>query len=247
MEKGKIKFKPLHEGMGFHPFSDGLPYAPESKAKQPMGTGATAAGRPRFTTQLPPQVRTQLKTARQLQNPSAPKASLSTAMGSPSPVSISSPMVSPIKSAGARPTTVSSRTAPRSAPIAQEPPALIRQRVFAYLLDTVVHAGFWIGTNLAALFLFQFQLDSGILRDNLPQFLLFFMISQWVFIALQEVLFGNSIGKNFFNLEFQRNHRSLFLRSIVFMIGALCLGLGFYYRPHDRLGRIQLKQTMQDS
>jgi hypothetical protein len=47
-EKNKIQFKPLHEGMGFHPFSDGLPYAPESKSKYSSGSGATSAGRPQF-------------------------------------------------------------------------------------------------------------------------------------------------------------------------------------------------------
>lgn len=44
----KIRFKPLNKGLGFHPFSDGLPYAPVTKAPQSpptiMGTGAVAAG-----------------------------------------------------------------------------------------------------------------------------------------------------------------------------------------------------------
>ncbi|MBU6152928.1 MAG: RDD family protein [Bdellovibrionales bacterium] len=221
MENGKIKFKPLHEGMGFHPFSDGLPYAPESKSKPQMGAGATAAGRPRFTTQIPPQVRPQLKTARQLQNPS-------------------------ISSATAIRTATPSRaiqTTPKVMPASE--PSLLRQRSFAYLLDSVIHASFWIGTNLAALFLFQFQIDFGIVKDSLPQFLVFFLFSQWIFIGLQEVLFENTIGKAFFQLEFQRNHKSLFLRSMVFMTGILCFGLGLYFRPQDRLGKIQLKQKIQ--
>ncbi len=55
----KLKFKPVTEGLGFHPFSDGLPYAPATKAPTAgvarparlpqsavvrMGTGATVAG-----------------------------------------------------------------------------------------------------------------------------------------------------------------------------------------------------------
>jgi len=45
MEEPKLKFKPITEGLGFHPFSDGLPYAPQSpQAKKTMGTGAVAAG-----------------------------------------------------------------------------------------------------------------------------------------------------------------------------------------------------------
>ncbi|NDG85012.1 MAG: hypothetical protein EBX52_08255, partial [Proteobacteria bacterium] len=111
------------------------------------------------------------------------------------------------------------------------------------LLDTVIHSGFWMGTNFAALTFFDFHLDSGIVEENAGQFIAFFVISQWIFIALQEVLFGNSLGKSFFNLEFKRNHHSLFLRSTVFMLGILAGGLGLYYRPQDKLGEIQLKQN----
>jgi hypothetical protein len=230
MERNKIQFKPLHEGMGFHPFSDGLPYAPESKAKASApstGTGAVSAGRPRFSTQTHTPTRTGMKTARQLQAmPQAP-----------------APQIQPARE-------VPNLRITRSAPIAPTPrispeieSAPLRERFFAYLLDTVIHASFWIGTNLAALFFFDFKIDGEIVQEHLGQFLAFFMISQWIFIALQEVLFETSLGKSFFNLEFKRNHRSLFLRSTVFMLGALAAGLGLYYRPQDHFGEIQLKQA----
>ena len=53
MEKHKadtpLSFKPLTEGLGFHPFSDGLPYAPLRKNRTPTtGGGAVAAGPPSF-------------------------------------------------------------------------------------------------------------------------------------------------------------------------------------------------------
>ena len=118
---------------------------------------------------------------------------------------------------------------------------LIRRRAFAYLMDTVIHAGFWLVTNLTALFVFKFQFDSEIIKDNFAGFIGFFITSQWMFVALQEVLFENSIGKVFFNLEFKRNHKSLFIRSLVFMGGLLALGAGLYYRPQDRFGQIQMK------
>jgi hypothetical protein len=118
---------------------------------------------------------------------------------------------------------------------------VLRRRTFAYLMDTVIHAGFWITTNLTALFIFKFQFDSDILRDHFTQFLIFFLVSQWMFVALQEMLFENSIGKFFFNLEFKRNHSSLLLRSIVFMLGLVSI-VGLFYRPQDKLGQIQLKQ-----
>ena len=228
----KIKFKPLHEGMGFHPFSDGLPYAPETKkaevkkAPHPTthlngGTGAISAGRPRFATQFPQSQPSQ--TARQLQQ--------QTQMH-----------VNPLAQASAK-SNKATALSPQSAPItsADAKETLLRRRFFAYLMDTVIHAGFWLATNLAALFFFKFQLDSDILKNNFFSFFLFFVISQWIFVALQEVLFENSIGKVFFNLEFKRNHRSLFLRSIVFVMGACALGLGFFFRPQDYFGKLQLK------
>ena len=236
MEKGKIQFKPLHEGMGFHPFSDGLPYAPESKSKYSNGVGANAAGRPQFATPstsgpaLAPATSSSPKvTARQLQER---QISSQNTIGKTNATS----------AAKAGVTSAKPKTAAAVAPAIES--SLIRKRAFAYLMDTVIHAGFWLAVNLTALFLFKFQIDAEIVRENFGQFLVFFLISQWMFIALQEILFENSIGKVFFNLEFKRNHSSLFLRSMVFMLGALCFGLGFYFRPQDRLGEIQLKSQI---
>ena len=237
----KIQFKPLHEGMGFHPFSDGLPYAPESKSNYSQGAGATSAGRPQFVNPAvssphPMANKTDhnishhvaskpMGTARQLQQ-RAPVQSLHT----------------PIQQTVANPNA-------RAMPAVTNELAnsVLRRRVFAYLLDTVIHAGFWLATNLTALFLFKFQIDSEIVRDNFAQFFVFFCISQWMFVALQEMLFENSIGKVFFNLEFKRNHRSLLLRSMIFALGVICLGLGFYFRPQDKLGQIQLKSKIYSS
>ncbi len=50
-QEGQIQFKPLSTGLGFHPFSDGLPYAPQSKNPQvarATGSGAVSAGPPTF-------------------------------------------------------------------------------------------------------------------------------------------------------------------------------------------------------
>ncbi len=54
----ELEFRPLTSGLGFHPFSNGLPYAPVTKApvaqkKIRSGTGATVAGPPVFTKNLP--------------------------------------------------------------------------------------------------------------------------------------------------------------------------------------------------
>jgi hypothetical protein len=205
MEKDRISFKPLHDGMGFHPFSDGLPYAPETKKKSvpSTGAGAVSAGAPRFAEPI--------RTARQLHQ-----------LQQVAQVK-SQPVIAP------RPATPVMET------------GLIRRRAFAYLLDAILHAGFWISTNLAALFAFKFHIDPELMLQNPGGFLVFFLISQWLFITLQEVLFETSAGKVFFQLEFERGHRSLLLRSAVFALGAI-LVFGWFLQPQDRLGKLRLRQ-----
>ena len=54
MEKPRepeLKFSPITEGLGFHPFSDGLPYAPvtksrEAQAERPPADLSSGAGAP---------------------------------------------------------------------------------------------------------------------------------------------------------------------------------------------------------
>lgn len=243
--KEKISFKPLHEGMGFHPFSDGLPYAPESKSKYSKGTGAVSAGRPQF--------------ARPVSRP-ATKNSIQTSTSSLGrPVGTARQMNPQLKSQ-LKPQQINARQEPKkihpeieallSQPQTHEflqtapQTGVLRRRFFAYLMDTFIHAGFWLVTNLAALFFFDFQMNSELVTENWTQFALFFLISQWMFIALQEMLFENSIGKLFFNLEFHRNHGSLLLRSMVFMFGAACAGIGLLFRWQDLLGKVQLKSKL---
>lgn len=232
----KIRFTPIHEGMGFHPFSDGLPYAPASKASvnnKPTNikttqnfkpnsrsvstigsSSATAAARPQFVTKTYSQpLHSQLNL-----NPSA---SLNTSKKAQIPTQV-------IKMNDSRLTL-----------------QVLRKRSFAYLLDMIVHAGFWLLTNLAALFIFNFQIEPEIFAEHIPQFIGFFILSQWLFISLQEMLFETTLGKAFFNLEFKRNHGSLLFRSMVFMVGVLCFGLGFYFRPQDRFGQITMKSKIE--
>jgi hypothetical protein len=223
-------------------FRMGFPTLPKVN-QNTIKVGATSAGRPTFTsphtsgpalaqaTSVAPKV-----TARQLQARGATQERGLLHTKAPS-ITEHAPLNSPLTQ------KLKTEKTPRTE-VKVSDEALLRRRAFAYLLDTVIHAGFWLATNLAAVFVFKFQLDSEIVKENLGQFLVFFLISQWLFVALQEVLFENSIGKVFFNLEFKRNHRSLFARSIVFFVGALCFGLGLYYRPQDRLGQIQLKSKI---
>lgn len=213
MQNEKISFKPIHEGMGFHPFSEGLPYAPQAKqeskpkptapAISSYGRGAVSAGAPSFATP---------KTTRQILQKNI------------QPVAAEKPKMPVNKT--------------------ENNESILRKRFFAYLMDTVIHLGFWISINLVAIFAFHFELDMALLEKNWFGFALFFIFSQWFFIAMQELLFENSLGKLFFGLEFKRNRNSFFgssllLRSIVFILGALAAGLGFYFLPQDKIAEIQ--------
>ena len=215
MEKDRISFRPLHDGMGFHPFSDGLPYAPETKRKPTPSTGTGAVSAGT------PRFAEPIRTARQIQQASQARAQVAQA---PRPVA-PQPQVRPAVT-----------LTPEADPI--------RRRAFAYLLDAILHAGFWITTNLAALFAFKFHLDPELMIQNPAGFLVFFLISQWLFVTLQEVLFETSAGKVFFQLEFERGHRSLLLRSMVFALGSL-LVFGWFFRPQDRLGKLRLRQGIR--
>lgn len=66
----ELSFQPINPGLGFHPFSDGLPYAPVSKSGLAGGSGAVSAGPPRISTPRMPttgaatQARTQIPASR---------------------------------------------------------------------------------------------------------------------------------------------------------------------------------------
>lgn len=185
LNQSKQKFTSIHEGVGFHPFSDGLPYAPSRRSPQ-KGEGAVSAGAPIYAPL----------------NPSLEK------IASPTP---------------------SLR--------ATAEPSVVRMRALAYALDCILHAAFWFAANTYALKVFQFGFELKYFEGFELQLATFYLFSQWFFVAFQEVLFETSAGKAFLGLKFEAPHRSLFFRSLIFLVGALSL-VGFVTRPQDRWGKI---------
>lgn len=234
MHDEKITFKPLHDGLGFHPFSEGLPYAPQTKteskqepkqrsassaiqAELSRGTAATSAGIPSFVIPSMPKTTRQLQ---QQQNPSVPFK----------------PIVNPL----AKSPLINEEKETTSE-------ASIRTRFFAYLLDTVIHVGFWVTISLLATMVLHLEIDGSLILQNWKGFLGFFLFSQWFFVGMQETLFENSMGKTFFGLEFRRNRKSffsssLFLRSIIFLIGSVLI-VGLFLRPQDYFAEVQSKES----
>ena len=230
----KINFKPLHEGVGFHPFSEGLPYAPQSKTESKSRATANS---------ISPELKKDYSRGTGAMSAGSPSFAMPKTTRQIQQQSSQNHFQKPVVNTKTAPTTQSS-----SMVIPESMQSVLRKRFFAYLLDTVVHMGFWITVNLIAAFSFHFELDSELITSNWFGFSLFFAFSQWIFIAMQEMLFENSLGKSFFGLEFKRNRTSFFssallLRSIIFMMGLMTAGIGLLFLPQDKIAEIQLKRS----
>ncbi len=175
----KIQFKPLHSGVGFHPFSDGLPYAPQSKAvatpkkvaPQPAAqsvrtsappAGAVAAGRPIYAA-----------TPRATSQKISPKNEVEV-MGGTQSSTIPSPVVSSV-------------------------PLTTREKVFSFLFDASIHAIAWLLVVWVMRIGFESDLLIEIVRAQPGILLTAYCVSQWIWIRLPQTVFGRSAGQAFFS------------------------------------------------
>jgi uncharacterized RDD family membrane protein YckC len=237
----ELEFKPITEGLGFHPFADGLPYAPVSKtaasqkpadpavrqttapAAQPMGTGAVAAGvaRPvRF-----PQPAT---------GPTKPMGTGAVAAGPAIPVR-SQP-------------TVRAKPAPQvAAPTQARTPSVevtetfgfgyLMERIAAFTLDTaLILSGLAAGTSF---YLSTYAVPSGreMNSQDLAYILLVVGSLHWALMTFQEVAFGTTIGKRIFGLRIPGSAAAVFLRSFFFVPSLLFGGLGLLTAVFDKRRR----------
>lgn len=226
----EINFKAVHEGLGFHPFSDGLPYAPVSKRarERPFpgnGAGAQVAGpvsvSPAITRPMP---RVNVPVATAAVAPSA--ASIPTSLGIPT---------SYRPHAG----TPTPREAAKSAePSTFQAPSLgmvyLSKRLMAYVLDTALN----LSAVVAALSFVLVRNDvnpealvsSGVVLLT-AVFLAFF---NWAVITAQEIAFGTSIGKRVFGLALQGSASAIFLRAFFFLPSVGFAGLGLLWALFNR-------------
>jgi hypothetical protein len=209
MEKEKeIHFKALTPGLGFHPFSNGLPYSPPAAKGIPekpqnfsQGTSAYTAGRPSFV---------------------YPKAQTK-----PSPQAIAVP--ASVKVAAKASAIVGTQaTSPK--PLLQTDHHLgfeyLLKRVLAFFVDSFLNIllsssilGFclWSQSNN-----FDFMMNSGVLLIS-GCFLIFF---NWAMITSQEILFHTSIGKKLFGLRLEGSLGAILGRAVLFIPSAAFFGLG---------------------
>ncbi len=222
--RDKINFKSVHEGMGFHPFSDGLPYAPVSKSVSTDKKTDKQNDRQSIPTYTPPPA------TKTFARPATPVQTLDRSSAA-APVFAQKIPQFHFK-------TEVDEIKVQTTPEIHVQPGLTRKRVFAFLLDVVIHAFAWQIVNGLVLAFTGSGFDWSIVADRPAFFFCLFYVSQWFFIGTQEALFKSTLGKSFFELEFKTDHSSLFFRSLVFHLGLLCFGIGAFFKIQDFFGQV---------
>lgn len=122
-----------------------------------------------------------------------------------------------------------------------EPAAPIPQRVFAFLIDTLI-----VLLPLSAAWWFSFRQEAlSLALQNRPSALLLFGAIFAGYFLISESFGGQSLGKMFLHLyvveddKYQKatGLRHALLRIILFALGTACAGLGLLYAFHDHKRR----------
>lgn len=235
----EISFKPLTDGLGFHPFEDGLPYAPANTPKKQTGTGATAAGRAQFS--YPTQ------------------KSATTSQYTPNTVSQpvrSSPVDVTAEKIRRELESIQTQRLDQARAMAARTHAPLEvtygfsysfQRGFAFLLDSAFNLS--VCASILSTALISTDLDNIKTIDDpaLITVAVFLAICNWALLAAQEVAFGTTIGKRIFGLKLDGTGVQCLIRSVLFLPSLLFGGLGiwisiFDYKKrcwHDRMTQIQ--------
>jgi RDD family len=202
-----IEFKALTDGLGFHPFSNGLPYAPITPQSTPRpapkpnfesGTGAYSAGRPTFVTTQ----RVQVQRA-------APQAQTLVAKAPP---------LLPIQ-----PPHYGFE--------------YIARRFLAYFVDSFLNMSLGAGTLFLVLWKQDSNLESLLNPSILVISALFLMFFNWAMITAQEVAFHTSVGKKFFGLQLHGSLGAILMRAILFVPSSAVFGLGVLWILFSGNGR----------
>lgn len=217
-----IEFQAINSGLGFHPFSDGLPYAPVSKATKTQ---------PRPT--LPPFSREPVSRE--------PKKDLSTGAGA---VAAGHPsMVLPKRPVSVEPRVSVPVAAPKAVPkTAPIPPVFSEvrygffysfKRVLAYALDSVLNISLLV-TGLSFGLLNQDISPDMLLNPGVILASFFFVgLFNWAIMSAQEVAFGTSVGKRVFGLALQGKTSTIFLRALLFLPSTAFCGAGLLWALFD--------------
>jgi len=236
--KSDIEFKPLTQGLGFHPFADGLPYAPNGRnapGQNPTlskGTGAVAAGNPSFSY---PRTQPAIQST-PMTNPSIDRIrkelevlAQARARQNTPPVSVVSTPVSAVSHLNFKSFGMGYSFA----------------RVAAYFIDSAFNLSICaailstalVSKDIEALGLYQLKplLIAGT----------FLFLCNWSLIAAQEVAFGTSLGKRIFGLKLEGTGMEVFMRAVLFIPSLMFSGLGILMAIFDSRKRCWHDQVTQ--
>ena len=216
-QKRDLSFRPITEGLGFHPFSDGLPYAPVVKtAAKPSapksfnaGSGAVSAG---IAT---PVVR-------------SPRVSVPVAQN---------PIERP------RPQSSVQKTLENLVPktVAQFEPeygyGYLAARVVAYIFDSMLNISLCATSLAIAMWRINLSPESLMNPGIVLVAALFLIVFNWALITAQEVAFGTSAGKRVFGLVLEGGAIAIFLRAFFFLPSVGFGGIGLLWALFDRRKR----------
>lgn len=213
-----LKFKTVNEGLGFHPFSNGLPYAPISKKPAPQKT-AVPLTQTTPTTHIPPR-------------PSKPMGTGAEAAGIPRFITPPSSSSSP---------RINVPVAPQKQPISPVQTAFtekfgatyLMRRVAAYILDSIIHLtltaaiigfGLWkTGTTINVL--------SSL--NSIAALAIFTGLFHWALMTAQEVVLHTTLGKRAFGLKVSGTPGRLFMRSLLSPVSIAFFGVGLIWAMFD--------------
>jgi hypothetical protein len=217
----EISFRPVTEGLGFHPFSDGLPYAPmvksprlaaaaspQTKPSERAGMGATAAGPPRFI--APPLV---LQPPRSLTSPG-------------------------LSSRAVRPPANSVDKEPsgelQGHPFLQYGYPYLCRRALAYCFDAMFNI--LLCALVLGSLIWRQEISPEIFLDSSVLFVSVFTMGllHWALMTVQEVVFKTTLGKRIFGMIFEAHGLLLLVRAVLFIPSVGFFGLGILWGLFDR-------------
>lgn len=241
----EIRFKPLTDGLGFHPFEDGLPYAPASKKQSTptTGAGATAAGRAQFA--YPPSAAAANPSPKQPSYPQAPPRNFATTNADITADKIRRELEAIQSQRLEQARTTASRI---------HKPLEIHfglgysfERAFAFVLDSAFNLSICASILSTALMSADLDQLKTLTSGASIAVVVFLFLCNWALLAAQEVAFGTTIGKRIFGLRLNGSGFECFIRSVLFMFSLLFGGLGILMAIfdskkrcwHDRMTKIQ--------
>jgi hypothetical protein len=245
-----VRFETLTDGLGFHPFADGLPYAPAGKPSSTpqaptTGSGAVSAGRPQFVYPSPAVTAAAKVASRANVSVQIP------ALGSSVDETVDRirrelETIQNGRIVQARSNAAQIKNLQSSVHVTYGL-GYSFERAFAFLLDSAFNLSICASILSTALISTDIENLRTLSTTAVAALGIFLFFCNWSLLAAQEIAFGTTIGKRIFGLRLDGNGFECFVRSLFFVPSLLFGGLGiivaiFDSRKrcwHDRMTKLQ--------